>query len=110
MLDGMIRENKYCFLMRYYNLNLLNYENHQHTSDFVDRHHSNSYISLMNEPTIVKKQSATLIDNIFTNSLSDMDHTIQGMIYSHISDHFPVIHINNLFQAASLDSEIMVIK
>ena len=37
-----------------------------------------------------------------------MDHTIQGIIYSDISDHFPIIHISYPFQAANLDSEIVV--
>ena len=91
-----------------YNINLLNYENHQHTSDFIDQLHSNSFISLINKPTRVKTQSATLIDDIFTNSLSDMEHTIQGIIYSDISDNFPIIHINYSFQAANLVSEIVV--
>ena len=108
MLSGLIRENKYCYLMGDYNINLLNYENHQHTSGFIDQLHSNSLISLINKPTRVKKQSATLIDNIFTNSLNDMDHTIQGIIYSDISDHFPIIHINYSFRASNLDSDIVV--
>ena len=94
MLSGLIRD---------YTINLLNYENHQHTSDFIDQLHSNSFISLINKPTRVKTQSATLIDDIFTNSLSDMEHTIQGIIYSDISDHFPIININYSFQAANLD-------
>ena len=84
---------------------------HPYSSSFlqcIDQLHSNSCIFLINKPTRVKNQSATLIDNIFTNSLSDMDHTIQGIIYSDISDHFPTIHINYSFQAANLDSEIMV--
>ena len=85
---------------------------HPYSSSFlqcIDQLDSNSFISLINKPTRVKNQSATLIDNIFTNSLSDMDHTIQGIIYSDISDHFPIIHINYSFQAANLDSEIVVI-
>ena len=45
-------------------------------------------------------QSATLIDNVPTNSLNDMDHTLQGIIYSDISDQFPVIHIDYSFHAA----------
>ena len=36
-----------------------------------------------------------------------MDHTIQGIIYSDISDHFPVIHIDFTFQAANVDSDIV---
>ena len=37
-----------------------------------------------------------------------MDHTIQGIMYSDIPDHFLIIHINYSFQAANLDSEIVV--
>ena len=55
MLSGLIRENKYSYLMGDYNINLLHYENHQHTSDFIDQLHSNSFISLINKPTRVKK-------------------------------------------------------
>ena len=98
-----MQENKYCYIMGDFNINLLNYETHQHTTDFVDQLHANSFVCLINKPTRVKQQSATLIDNIFTNSLSDMDHTIQGIIYSDISDHFPVIHIDYSFQAANVD-------
>ena len=36
-----------------------------------------------------------------------MDHTIQGIIYSDIPDHFPVIHIDYTFQAANVDSEFV---
>ena len=34
-----------------YNINLMNYENHTLTSDFVDLLHSLSFISLINRPT-----------------------------------------------------------
>ena len=80
-----------------YNINLLNYEIHQDTSEFIDQLHSNSFISLINKPTRVKKHSAKLIDNIFTNSLCDMGNTIQGIIYTEISGHFPIIHIDYSF-------------
>ena len=93
--------------MGYYNINLLNYETHQHTKDFIDQLHANSFVSLINKPTRVKQQSATLIDNILTNSLSDMDHTLQGKTYSDISDRFPVIYIDYSFHAANVDSAIV---
>ena len=107
MLSELTQENKYCYIMGDININLLNYDTHQHTTNFVDLIHANSFVSLINKPTRVKQQSATLIDNIFTNSLSGMDHTIQGIIYSDISDHFPVIHIDYTFQAANVNSEIV---
>ena len=38
-----------------YNINLLNYDKHQDTTDFVDMLHANSFISLINRPTRIKK-------------------------------------------------------
>ena len=42
----------------------------------------------------LKKESATLIDNIFTNNHSRQDQTFQGLIYTDITDHFLIIHID----------------
>ena len=56
----------------------------------------------------MKKQSATLIDNIFTNSLCDKGLTIQGIIYSDISDHFPVVLIGYSFQVPEIDTAIVL--
>ena len=46
------------------NINLMNYENHTLTSDFVDLLRSHSFISLTNRPTRITSTTATLIDNI----------------------------------------------
>ena len=35
-------KNKHCYIMGDYNINLLNYENHQPTAEFIDQLHSNS--------------------------------------------------------------------
>ena len=37
-----------------------------------------------------------------------MGNTIQGIIYTDISDHFAIIHIDYSFQTAKLDTEIML--
>ena len=58
-----------------YNINLLNYEKHSDTTDFVDLLHANSFISLLNRPTRVKRESATLIDNIFTNAFMNLENS-----------------------------------
>ena len=44
-------KNKHCYIMGDYNINLLNYENHQPIADFIDPRHSNSFVSLINKPT-----------------------------------------------------------
>ena len=103
-----MQKNKHCYIMGDYNINLLNYENHQLTAEFVDQLHSNSFVSLVNKPTRVKKHSATLIDNIFTNSLCDEGLTIKGIIYSDISDRFPIIHIDYSFQVPEIDTVIVL--
>ena len=109
LLSELIQENKHSYIMGNYNINLLNYENHQPTAEFIDQLHSNSFASLINKPTQwqVKRHSASLIDNIFTNSLSDKGLTIQGIIYSDISYHFPIIHIDYSFQVPEIDAVIV---
>ena len=39
LLSELIHENKLCYIMGDYNINLLNYENHQDTSEFIDQLH-----------------------------------------------------------------------
>ena len=48
------------------------------------------FIPLIDKPTRVCKNSATIIDNILTNCV--FDNTLQkATIKSHILDHFPII-------------------
>ena len=108
LLSELMQENKHCYIMGDYNINFLNYENHQRTAEFVDQLHSNSFDSLINKPTRVKKHSATLIDDIFTNSPCDKGLTIQGIIFSDISDHFPIVHIDYSFQVPEIDTVIVL--
>ena len=56
---------------------------------------TNSFIPLINKPTRVTNHSATLIDNIFRNNYNVSDRSIQGILYTDISDHFPVFYIHN---------------
>ena len=63
----------------------------QLTSDFLDTLYSFSFIPTINRPTRVKKESATLIDNIFCNDLSNNPH-FSGILYTDVSDHFPVFY------------------
>ena len=67
ILEKLKVEDKICYLMGDYNINLLNHTSHSLTSDFVDLMHSYSCISLINRPTRITENSATLIDNIFVN-------------------------------------------
>ena len=66
--------------------------------------HSHSFISLINRPTSIKKQPATLIDNIFPNKHDDLANIFQCLIYTDISDHYPIIHIDYSMKETSPDS------
>ena len=51
-------------------------------------------MALINRPTRVKQESATLIDNIFTNSFASSVKTFQCLIYTDITDHFPIVQVD----------------
>ena len=93
ILDKLKNENKLCFLMGDYNINLLNSDKHNPTSDFVELMHSYSFLSLINRPTRITATSATLIDNIFVN-YSDLQNSFQCILVTDISDHLPVVFID----------------
>jgi hypothetical protein len=82
------------FITGDFNLDLLKYETHLPTNDFLNSFLEHAYLPLITKPTRVTEYSATLIDNIFTNAyLPDCNARI---IINDISDHFPIIMQINL--------------
>ena len=66
------KDNKKCYIMGDYNINLLNYDLHTATAEFTDMMYANSFVPLINRPTRITESSATLIDNIFSNDLDGL--------------------------------------
>ena len=60
------RENKICYLMGDFNLNLMNYQSSTKTGEFLDSIYSNMFHPLISHPSRITSHTATLIDNIFT--------------------------------------------
>ena len=87
------RENKTCNLLGDYNIDILNYASHVHTAQFVDMMASNDFLPLITRPSRVTATPATLIDKIFTDDIGDINHSVQGLFITDISDHFPVFHV-----------------
>ena len=87
MLEKVSKEQKQIFLLGDFNINLLNYNIHQPTNDFLDSLASNSIIPYILQPTRLTSHSKTLIDNIFSNILSS--EIISGNLTATISDHLP---------------------
>jgi len=71
-----------------FNLNLLKYdENPVH--DLITLLYSHMFYPTITKPTRVTNTSATLIDQIWHNNLQT--YYSSGIIYTTISDHFPII-------------------
>ena len=93
-LQNIKTENKKCFLLGDYNINLLNAEKRHPTSDFLENMFSYEYIPLINKPNRVTGQTASLIDNIYCDHVPS-ELTLSGLFYRDVSDHYPVFYIEN---------------
>ena len=87
-------EKKLAYLSGDYNIDLLNIDNHNPSHEFVDLMYSHCFFPSITKPTRVTQSSSTLIDNIFCNSFSNTSITLSGILYTDISDHFPVFHVD----------------
>ena len=87
LLENISKEQKSIFLLGDFNVNLLNYNEHNQTNKFIDYCPSNSFVPLILQPTRITSHSNTLIDNIFSNVI-DPD-IISGNLTATISDHLP---------------------
>ena len=87
LLDKVSKEQKSVFLLGDFNVNLLNYNDHNPTNEFLDPLSSNSFVPYILQSTRLTSHSKTLIDNIFSNIISP--EAISGNLTSTISDHLP---------------------
>jgi hypothetical protein len=93
LLQIIQSDNKICYLLGDYNINMLNFKTHELTSCFVDSIYGNGFIPLISRPTRITSTSATLIDNIFTNDFNQPELNLQGVLIADVTDHFPIFHI-----------------
>ena len=69
-----------------FNIDILKYDSHSESTDFVDLMYTSFLLPYIVAPTRVIPRSITLIDNIFSNNI---DHgSISGNLITTISDHF----------------------
>ena len=97
------KAKKKCYQLRDYHKNILNYSSHVHSAQFVDMVQSSGFLHLITRPTRVTATSATLIDNIFTNNLMDISHSLQGLFITDVSDHFPIFPVSRQMQMSDVD-------
>ena len=78
------------YIMGDMNIDLLKYHSHQQTERYLDMIYSLDLLPVITKPTRITSHTATLIDHIYTNTVSRLTSVIVTL---DISDHFPVFCI-----------------
>ena len=72
-------------IMGDFNINLINYNDDKNTGNFLNTMFSYSFSPYITTPTIITRNTKTLIDNIYYNK--PLNNIISGNLSSMISDH-----------------------
>ena len=75
-----------------YNLDLLKHETHHGAKSFLDVIDSYGLYPLITKPNRISEFSATLINNIFANELTN--YVCSGLLITDVSDHLPVFALS----------------
>ena len=86
MLDIISKENKEAYICGDFNIDLLKLDENSSYLTFYNLLCSNGFLPLIHPTRVVDNQSPSLIDNIFTNNISD--DISSGNIYFILSEHF----------------------
>ena len=85
IIESIQRENKYCVLLGDFNLDLPKFESHPDTDSFLSTLGTFYFQPQILQPNRITDHSATLIDNIFFNSLEHF--VISGNLCYDLTDH-----------------------
>ena len=89
LMSKISQENKMCYIMGDFNLDLMNHQSSSQTGEFLDSIYSNMFHPLISRPTRITSYTATLIDNIFTDNFHNL--TTSGLLFNDLSDHLQII-------------------
>ena len=89
ILDSISNENKPCYIMGDFNLDLSKYESSNNVFDFVSLMTGYNFFNCISKPTRVSSNTASIIDHVWTNNISSLHSSY--IIYNHLSDHFPIL-------------------
>lgn len=88
ILTIITKDDEHCYVVGNINIGLLQYNHHVPTQEFIDSLFLQTFFALISNPTRLTSYSATLTDNIFTNSL--LQNVFNGIFLSDLFDHLPV--------------------
>ncbi len=85
-----VGNKKMFFVCGDFNIDLLKWKEHKLTTDFCNTKFSFGLWPLIDKPSRITKDTATLIDNIFSTAIVQ---TTCGLLINDISDHLPIFMI-----------------
>ena len=83
-----------------FNIDLLKFQTHGKTNDFIESTISKGYLPLITKPTRVTTYSATLIDHIYSNATSQ--NYDSGIIISDVADHFGTFYASRKYSSKNI--------
>ena len=96
MFGKILRENKYIYLIGDFNVNILHdVPGGLSTQEFKNIFSTNYCFPLINIPTRVTMNSASLIDNMYSNFPAQGNVCDSGVLKTSISDHYAIFCIAN---------------
>ena len=90
-MDIINSENKKCTILGDMNIDLLKYNDHNLTNQYLDNIVSRTFVPMILKPTRITPTSATLIDHIYSNHT--INSFISGIVVNDVADHFGTFHI-----------------
>ena len=93
LLEKLVNKKDTSYVVGDFNVNLINYETHAETSDFLNMALEHYLYPTITKPTRFSKSTSTLIDNIFVSNLNE-DYNA-GLFISDFSDHLPIFYISS---------------
>jgi hypothetical protein len=103
-IDIFHRENKLCLLIGSFNIDILKINTHTASDDFLNSFDSFFFDSQILQPTRITDHSATLIDNLFLNSIEHF--VISGNVVYDLTDHLANFVISEKFSFLPLNVNI----
>ena len=106
LLHKLRLTQKAIYILDDYSINLLNCYMHQYSGNFLEIMFYHSLTNFINRPTRVTANSATINDNIYSNEMRNDQLT--GILYTDMSDHFPIFIID--YSCTTYDQPQYIVK
>ena len=109
ILDKIHKTGKSSYIVGDTNYDLLRLNHHKDTEEYYSLFTNHMYQQSITKPTRITDHSATVIDHIWQNDISQSKSSLknrQGIIYTDISDHLPVFLITKSHPSKNTKTKI----